>query len=64
MPASSPCSTCEFWDSLPPDASYGRCRVNPPQVVTVLQAAPDLGSAHWPLTAASDWCGAWAAIPP
>jgi len=63
MPLSSPCSTCLYWE---PDASasYGRCRINPPQVVTVLQAAPDRSSAHWPLTAATDWCGKWETIPP
>jgi hypothetical protein len=58
MPASSPCSTCLHWDPFPQGA-YGRCRINAPTVVTTIQSAPDQSSAHWPLTAATDWCGQW-----
>ncbi len=60
MPSSNPCANCLYWDPIA-DSAYGRCRVNAPTVVNTLQAAPDQGSAHWPLTAATDWCGEWAA---
>lgn len=40
------CAQCEWWGS--DGANYGRCRGGPP-----------VANYTWPVTAPTDWCGAW-----
>lgn len=54
--ATTPCSSCAYWDAFPADG-YGKCRCHAPVVL------PGSSTARWPVTAATDWCGEWEATP-
>lgn len=56
MPQS--CETCRHWKSE--NSNRGQCRYSPPrsQLVLVGTGDPEL-RAIWPLTSATDCCGAW-----
>lgn len=48
------CASCEWWDNpATGDPDFGYCHGAPPTAV------PDDGEAMWPVTAASDFCGAF-----
>lgn len=65
---SESCGTCRFWATITNvDPKFGRCRRNPPAASTAAKhsfGTDDATSiflhadAVWPVTAATEWCGA------
>ncbi len=53
------CETCCHWEPGA-GASRGTCRHSSPRSQVVMLSSDELEvRAIWPMTAASDWCGAW-----
>jgi len=57
------CAWCAMWEAPASAGSsrYGKCRLNPPQVVVRFHEAEqrDAVVALWPMTQPDDWCGSW-----